>query len=133
MFRIGFLAIALLAVSVPAGAIASTAADSGTKSMTKPHCGASDPLVWVNTKSKVFHTSGDPYFGNTKAGKYACTSQATAMGAHLAGSSKGSHAMSGAKGAANADESDSSAATPAPHAKKHHKSSVQTPDDSATP
>jgi hypothetical protein len=65
---------ALAASSVPA--FAQTAA--GTAAV--PKCPASDPVVWLNTDSKVFHVQGDRYFGTTKSGKYECRSQATAEG-----------------------------------------------------
>jgi len=93
-------------------------------STAMPTCAAGDPVVWVNTKSKVYHVQGDSYYGTTKAGKYACKSAADAAGNHLA---KG--------GAAKA-----SAATPAPaasptgkhHKKKHSAMTDATPAPSAT-
>ena len=129
MLRILALTLALTTLTIPAIALA--ASDSGTKSQTKPHCSSSDPLVWVNTKTNVYHTADDQYFGKTKSGKYACTSQATASGAHLAGSKGTSHATS-PKTATAPDDSDSDA-TPQPNHKKHKKHSTGTPDDSATP
>ncbi len=81
--------------------------------------------------SAATHTADDQYFGKTKSGKYACTSQATAGGAHLAGSKGTSHATS-AKTTTAPDDSDSDA-TPQPNHKKHKKHSAGTPDDSATP
>lgn len=99
------LVAALIAALLPLGARA--AADSAM-----PTCAAGDPVVWVNTKSKVYHLQGDPYFGKTKDGKYACTSAATAMGAHASGSGK---PKTGATPAA------------APTKKPKHKTAAATP------
>jgi phospholipase C len=64
---------------------------------TMPTCPASDPVVWVNTSTHVYHKQGDKFFGKTKSGKYMCTSAATASGAHLSGTStKSASAMTGA-------------------------------------
>jgi hypothetical protein len=48
-----------------------------------PSCGFNDPVVWVNTNTKVYHMKGDPYYGNTKHGQYECKSAADASGNHL--------------------------------------------------
>ena len=37
-------------------------------------------VVWVNTKSKVYHFAGTKNYGNTKAGAYMCENDATAAG-----------------------------------------------------
>jgi len=66
------------------------------KSMgTMPTCKTGDPVVWVNTKSKVMHMKGDPHYGTTKAGMYACESDAMARGAHMSGQKMSGGAMSG--------------------------------------
>ena len=53
----------------------------------KSHC-PSDTVVWVNTKSKVFHYAGHPNYGNTKKGAYMCEADATAAGDHASKSEK---------------------------------------------
>lgn len=63
---------------------ASNAMNSAANAMTKPNCGAVQP-VWVNLKTKVYHEPGDPRYGNTKHGEFLCPSQATAQGFHPAG------------------------------------------------
>jgi hypothetical protein len=45
-----------------------------------PSCSSGDPVVWVNTSSKVYHLKGDRYFGNTKSGNYECKSAADKAG-----------------------------------------------------
>jgi hypothetical protein len=71
------LTIAALTIALLPGTGASAATTAAM-----PSCAAGDPVVWVNTKSKVYHLPGDPYYGNTKAGKYACKSDADAAGDH---------------------------------------------------
>lgn len=43
------------------------------------HCG-SEPTVWVNEHSKVYHLQGDPYYGHTKYGGYMCELDAVHAG-----------------------------------------------------
>ena len=80
--------VALLIVVMPfaASAKSTTAGDS-----TMPSCPVSDPVVWVNTNSKIYHAQGDRFFGKTKSGVYACTSKAIAMGARAVESQKSPH------------------------------------------
>ncbi len=47
-------------------------------------CGANN-VVWANTGTKVYHLSGDKYFGNTKHGSYMCLGAAKASGFHAPG------------------------------------------------
>jgi hypothetical protein len=109
MFGVAAFSAALLVSS----ALAPVRAQS-----TMPPCPASDPVVWVNTSTHVYHKQGDPYFGKTKGGKYMCTSQATAAGARLSGSPK-SGATAGAA---------TTAASPTPKPKK-----TKTPKASPSP
>jgi hypothetical protein len=39
-----------------------------------------DVLVWVNTRSGVYHFEGERYFGSTKQGKFLCEKDARAEG-----------------------------------------------------
>jgi hypothetical protein len=39
-----------------------------------------DSVVWVNTRSHVYHLEGDPYFGSTKHGKFMCEHAADKAG-----------------------------------------------------
>ena len=135
MQRFAALLALVLAVAVPLGASAkkpkTTAAPAaaGTLSTTPVACPAADPVVWVNTTSKIYWAQGTEYYGKTKHGGYACTSAAIAMGARAPKESP-----IGRKGATSGTASDamgSTAATPAPAAgamksgkKKHHKGAM---------
>lgn len=44
--------------------------------------GGGQGLVWVNTKSKVYHCFGSKYYGKTKTGSYMTAAQAEAAGNH---------------------------------------------------
>jgi hypothetical protein len=50
-----------------------------TEAAAQEHCTA-DQVVWLNTKSKVYHEKGMPYYGHTKAGAYVCRKEADAAG-----------------------------------------------------
>jgi hypothetical protein len=41
---------------------------------------ASDPIVWVNTKTGVYHFPGMTWYGHTKEGKYICKADADREG-----------------------------------------------------
>jgi hypothetical protein len=43
------------------------------------HC-ASDTVVWLNTRTDVYHYQGERWYGNTKEGAYVCERQAEAAG-----------------------------------------------------
>lgn len=52
-------------------------------SASQLNCGSSAP-VWVNEHTKVYHLPGDPYYGHTKFGGYACQEDAVRAGYRLA-------------------------------------------------
>jgi hypothetical protein len=60
------------------------AAQGVAANLTKPNCGAVQP-VWVNLNTRVYHEPGDPRYGTTKHGEYLCPSQAKAQGFRPAG------------------------------------------------
>ena len=49
-----------------------------------PAPGGGPGMVWVNTKSKVYHLSTSRYYGKTKEGKYMTEQAAQAEGDHAA-------------------------------------------------
>jgi hypothetical protein len=50
-----------------------------TESAAQVHC-AGDQVVWLNTKSHVYHEKGALYYGHTKQGTYVCRKEADAAG-----------------------------------------------------
>ena len=48
-----------------------------TEAAAKAKC-PSDTVVWVNTKSKIYHFAGHKDYGTTKAGAYMCEADAKA-------------------------------------------------------
>jgi len=65
----------------------SAAGQFGTEAEAKARC-PSDTVVWVNTKSKVFHYADSSRYGKTKQGAYMCEADATAAGANAAKNEK---------------------------------------------
>jgi len=62
--------------------LAATPALAQTKTHAPP-AGMScpgDKLVWVNTRSGVYHFQGERYFGSTKNGKFMCEREADKEG-----------------------------------------------------
>lgn len=51
-----------------------------SESEAKSHCYGGDIVVWVNTKSGIYHFAGHRSYGNTRAGAYMCEKEATAAG-----------------------------------------------------
>lgn len=43
------------------------------------HCG-SQPAVWANSRTKIYHMVGDPSYGHTKFGGYICERDAVRAG-----------------------------------------------------
>ena len=46
---------------------------------TRGHC-PTDTVVWVNTRSHIYHFPGTHNYGHTKAGAYMCEADARAAG-----------------------------------------------------
>ena len=61
-----------LGLLLGAKAFAQTAVHSPTAGLSCPN----DKVVWVNTRSGVYHYQGERYFGSTKQGKFICEKEA---------------------------------------------------------
>ena len=70
-----FCAIAALAAPLPAAAQAFFA----TQDAAQAHC-PNDTVVWLNTRSGVYHFYGERWYGNTEDGAYVCEKEADAAG-----------------------------------------------------
>jgi hypothetical protein len=71
------MATAVLAWGLMWGAAgAQTTVHTPPPSLTCP----GDTVVWVNTRSGVYHYRGERYFGSTKQGKFICEKAARAEG-----------------------------------------------------
>jgi hypothetical protein len=105
-------------------------AQSGN-SPAMPNCGAGDPVVWVNTSSKVYHMSSSKYYGKTKAGKYACKSAADASGAHLDKSEAKAAGKPPKAGSTTAPVPEPTASPSSKHHRKHK--ATASPAPTATP
>ncbi|HLH87004.1 MAG TPA: hypothetical protein VKX28_00995 [Xanthobacteraceae bacterium] len=79
-------------INAPKPAPSATAAPMGpnqfaNEAQAKGHC-PSDLVVWVNTKSNVYHFSGHNDYGKTKEGAYMCEKDALAAGDRAAKNEK---------------------------------------------
>jgi len=66
---------------------ATGAGQFATDAQARARC-PSDTVVWVNTKSNVYHFAGKRDYGNTKQGAYMCEADAKAAGDRAAKNEK---------------------------------------------
>jgi hypothetical protein len=59
-----------------------------TEAEAKTNCRA-DPVVWVNSTSKVYHGIGSRSYGKTKTGAYMCEKESAAAGFRAAKTARG--------------------------------------------
>jgi hypothetical protein len=81
--RAAILGLALAVLAVPAFAQTATQKPSPQTRSTGGGADMScpgDKVVWVNTKSGIYHFKGERWFGATKEGKYMCEHAADAEG-----------------------------------------------------
>jgi hypothetical protein len=50
-----------------------------TEAAAQKHC-PNDTVVWLNTKSGIYHLKGERWYGRTKYGAYVCEKEADAAG-----------------------------------------------------
>lgn len=76
------LAVAL-SFSILSSAFANPSASHfQTEQEAKQHC-PNDTVVWVNTKTGVYHLKGERWYGVTRYGVYECRKEADAEGDRL--------------------------------------------------
>jgi hypothetical protein len=70
--------VLLLSLAIVSGAAASRAG-TPQHAPTNLHC-PGDKVVWVNTRSGIYHFRGERYFGSTLNGKFICEREADREG-----------------------------------------------------
>jgi hypothetical protein len=73
--RSGFLCLVALLAGVTV-AVAQTPNHAAPPDASCP----GDKVVWVNTRSGIYHFRGERYFGSTKQGKFICEREADGEG-----------------------------------------------------
>lgn len=59
--------------------IAAPLPEFASQTQAQQHCPA-DTVVWLNTKSGIYHYQGSRWYGATKHGVYVCEKEAVAAG-----------------------------------------------------
>jgi hypothetical protein len=72
-------AVLFLSALCPAYANQQSATHFHSEQEAKQHC-PNDAVVWVNTKTGIYHLKGERWYGATKDGAYVCRKEADAEG-----------------------------------------------------
>ncbi|HXJ80477.1 MAG TPA: helix-hairpin-helix domain-containing protein [Candidatus Methylomirabilis sp.] len=86
MVTVGSAAAAAPPAAAPSAAAPSTAPkqSAAKSSQTEARVPPVKGMVWVNTKSGVYHSEGDRWYGKTKEGKFMTEADAVKAGYHAA-------------------------------------------------
>ena len=68
-----------LLLCLPSSLVLAYSLQFQTEQQAQQHC-PRDKVVWVNTKTGVYHFKGQRWYGNTVAGAYECQTEANAEG-----------------------------------------------------
>jgi hypothetical protein len=72
-------AVLFLSALCPAYANPGAAPHFQSEQQAQQHC-PQDVVVWVNTKTRVYHLKGERWYGATRDGAYVCRKEADAEG-----------------------------------------------------
>jgi hypothetical protein len=77
---LGALVIALLLIVQPTATFASGSLSTfDSETVAQRHC-PRDVVVWLNTKTGIYHEKGMRWYGRTKHGAFVCKAEADAAG-----------------------------------------------------
>lgn len=76
-YTISKIAYALILMASPSTSLAQTLFTS--QDTAQAHC-PNDTVVWLNTRSGIYHFQGERWYRNTKEGAYVCEKEADAAG-----------------------------------------------------
>jgi hypothetical protein len=71
--------LSVLSVPLSGAAQAQSAPQFQSEQAAKQHC-PKDTVVWVNTRTGVYHFQGQRWYGNTQQGAYECRKEADVEG-----------------------------------------------------
>jgi len=76
---IALATVLFLSTLYPAYAYSAPAPHFQSEQQAKQHC-PNDIVVWVNTKTGVYHLKGERWYGATRDGAYVCQKEADVEG-----------------------------------------------------